>query len=574
MRQFLLRSILLSAFAARRGVRRRTRTVEGPSELAAGEATKSEARRALESISAALPVQPAVVTTAARSARRLSNQAAAICAVALFACGVLALYWNTAASIVAIWLRSETFTHGFVVVPIALWLVWRRRDALAQIPAKPWWPALAGVAAAGVLWLVASAADTLGVKQFALVFMIQAGIVTIVGRNLARALVFPLAFLVFLVPAGEIFVPTLIDWTADFTVSALRWSGVPVYREANHFIIPSGAWSVVEACSGIRYIIASVMVGTIYAAIAYRSAGRRIAFLAASILVPIVANWLRAYMIVMLAHLTNNKLAVGVDHIIYGWVFFGVVMLLLFWVGSFWQQGDTVPRAPAPTPLKAIGTAGTRRPFAAAMLAMAIAALWPPVDAVVARPVTADAPALNALAGAGGWVPVPGASATWKPHYSGYASYLSQTFRKDDRTVELYLAFFRNQEKGRELITSGNLLVTKQEFSWRQLTTSYDNVDWAGGRAEAYRAEIAGPGSRLEAYRLYWINGTVTSSDYVAKALTAWSKLRGHGDDSALIVVYTPAAQSKGLSEALRDFVAAMSPSIERSLEAARGVPR
>ena len=373
-------------------------------------------------------------------------------------------------------------------------------------------------------------------------------------------------------PAGEIFVPTLIDWTADFTVSALRWSGVPVYREANHFIIPSGAWSVVEACSGIRYIIASVMVGTIYAAVAYRSAGRRAAFLAASVLVPIVANWLRAYMIVMLAHLTNNKLAVGVDHIIYGWVFFGLVMLLLFWVGSFWQEEDAVSRATSPGSLKGAGTAGTgaRALFAAAVAATAIAAIWPPINAVVARPVTAAAPTLNALAGAGGWVPVPAASAPWKPHYSGYASYISQTFRKDDRTVELYLAFFRNQGKGRELITSGNVLIEKREFNWRQLTTGYDNIDWAGGRAEAYRAEIAGPGSRLEAYRLYWINGTITSSDYVAKALTAWSKLRGRGDDSALIVVYAQAAQSKGLSGTLRDFMGAMSPSIERSLRSAQ----
>ena len=293
----------------------------------------------------------------------------------LFACGVLALYWRTAESIVAIWMRSETFAHGFVVVPIALWLVWRRRDALAQIPAKPWWPRLRALRLPA-LWLVASAADALGVKQFALVFMIQAGIVAIVGKNLSRALVFPLAFLLFAVPAGEIFVPTLIDWTADFTVSALRWSGVPVYREANHFIIPSGAWSVVEACSGIRYIIASVMVGTIYAAVAYRSAGAGSRFSRRRSSFPIVANWLRAYMIVMLAHLTNNKLAVGVDHIIYGWVFFGLVMLLLFWVGSFWQETEDArvarPCAPRSGPkIRPHGALASPALFAAAIAAVA-----------------------------------------------------------------------------------------------------------------------------------------------------------------------------------------------------------
>ena len=235
-----------------------------------------------------------------------------------------------------------------------------------------------------------------------------------------------------------------------------------------------------------------------------------------------------------------------------------------------------MPRGPSPIPLEGAGIPGTaaRGLFAAAVAAAAIAAIWPPIQAVVARPVSATAPALNALAGAGGWMPVPASPATWRPHYSGYASELSQTFRKDDRTVEIYLAFFRNQEKGRELITSGNVLVEKQNFDWRQLATGYDNIGWVGGRTEAYRAEIAGPSSRLEAYRLYWINGTITSSAYVAKALTAWSKLRGRGDDSALIVIYAQSAQGKGLSETLRDFATAMSPSIERSLLSAQGSSR
>ena len=71
-------------------------------------------------------------------------------------------------------------------------------------------------------------------------------------------------------------------------------------------------------------------------------------FVGVSIVVPIVANWLRAYMIVMLGHLTNNRLAVGVDHIIYGWVFFGIVMVLMFWIGSRWREDSAADDAHAP----------------------------------------------------------------------------------------------------------------------------------------------------------------------------------------------------------------------------------
>jgi exosortase A len=513
-----------------------------------------------------------VATDVGGASLRSAGRYMPVLATALAALGILSLYWQTAASIVAIWIRSETFAHGFVVIPICFWLVWRDRESLAQLDARPWWPALIGVLLAGALWLVASAADTLGVKQFALAFMIQAAIVAVVGPRVARALLFPLAFLLFAVPAGEIFIPTLIDRTADFTVAALRWSGVPVYREANHFLIPSGAWSVVEACSGIRYIVASLMVGTIYAAVAYRSPRRRIMFIGASIIVPIIANWLRAYMIVMLAHLTNNRLAVGVDHLIYGWLFFGVVMLLLFWVGSFWQQESTArPSIAAPLADQVgVRSSNSRGLFVTAIIAIAVAAIWLPIEAGVARSTSAEIPVLRAMNGGNGWTPSSAAIANWKPHYSGFSAELSQTFQKEDRVVGLYLAYFRNQEKKHELVTSGNVLVTKVDWRWKEVATGSDSVDWAGARTPVHRAEISGPDIHLDIYRLYWVNGTVTASDYVAKAVTAWSKLRGQGDDSALILMYAPqAASGKSMDAVLRDFAAALSPSIENTLDSA-----
>ena len=70
-------------------------------------------------------------------------------------------------------------------------------------------------------------------------------------------------------------------------------------------------------------IIASLTVGTLFAYLSYRSLNRRLIFVGVAFAVPVIANWMRAYMIVMIGHLSGNKLAVGVDHLIYGWVFFG-----------------------------------------------------------------------------------------------------------------------------------------------------------------------------------------------------------------------------------------------------------
>ena len=176
--------------------------------------------------------------------------------------------------------------------------------------------------------------------------MVPLAVWAVLGTQTLKALLFPLAFLFFAVPFGEFLVPPLMNWTADFAAIAIRASGVPIFREGNFLTIPTGTWSIVEACSGIRYLIASFMVGCLFAYLSYRSPIRRAAFVAASLVVPIVANWVRAYMIIMLGHLTNNRLAVGADHLIYGWIFFGVVMVLLFWIGAKWREDDLPQPAP------------------------------------------------------------------------------------------------------------------------------------------------------------------------------------------------------------------------------------
>ena len=199
----------------------------------------------------------------------------------------------------------------------------------------------------GTSWWVGQVVAANVVAQFSFVGMLIAAVFLTLGWPVARLILFPLLFLLFAVPFGEFLLPTLIEKTADFTVFAVRLSGVPLYREGNNFQIPSGAWSVVEACSGVRYLIASVTVGALFAYLNYSSWQRRLVFMAVSVVVPIVANWVRAYMIVMLGHLSDNRIATGVDHLIYGWVFFGIVISIMFAIGARWTEPEQ-PHARTP----------------------------------------------------------------------------------------------------------------------------------------------------------------------------------------------------------------------------------
>jgi exosortase A len=188
----------------------------------------------------------------------------------------LAAYWSTAVSIVEIWARSETFAHGYLIVPISLWLAWQRRDRLQFMTPAPFWPALLPLAGCGMLWLLADLGEVQVIRQYAFVAMFPLTALAVLGWRMARVIAFPLLFLLLAVPVGDSLIEPLMTVTANFTVAALRLSGIPVLHEGNNFILPSGGWSVVEACSGLRYLIASLTAGVLYAYMTYTRWGKRV----------------------------------------------------------------------------------------------------------------------------------------------------------------------------------------------------------------------------------------------------------------------------------------------------------
>ena len=169
------------------------------------------------------------------------------------------------------------------------------------------------------------------VEQLAFVGIVVASLASLLGWQVSKFLAFP-AVPVLRGADGEDLVPPMMEFTATFTVEALRLTGIPVYRDGLWFSLPSGNWSVVEACSGVRYLIASATLGVMYA---YHLSHpvERLLFIVLSIVVPVIANGVRAYMIVMIGHLSGMEYATGVDHLIYGWVFWrGDVHSVLDWI--------------------------------------------------------------------------------------------------------------------------------------------------------------------------------------------------------------------------------------------------
>jgi exosortase A len=498
----------------------------------------------------------------------ISRQGTMLIALALLA--PFLLYLGTVRSIVSVWNSSETFAHGYVILPISLWLVWRRRENFSLYPPQPWPPALVLLGVLGAGWLAAQLGEVQVVSQYTFVAMFPVAALALFGPRLAGSLTFPLVFLLFAVPFGEIFVAPLIQFTADFTVWAVRATGIPVLRSGTRFELPTGSWSVVEACSGVRYLISSITLGCLYAYLTYRSTARRLLFVGLSIVVPVIANGLRAYMIVMIGHLSGMELATGVDHIIYGWLFFGLVMFIMFWIGSFWRE-DVAAAAPAPAAVAASAakTAGTPRRLPAMVAGvLLVCAFWPALALVGER--ANHNPAPVRLADIAVTAPQAADFADWKPFYMTPDARFHQAYQAGDLPVSLTVLYYRNQNPEKNLISSLNRL-SGYEDTWHEVESAARVETVAGTPVTLHEGILRTPQGALMVWSFKWVGGHYTGSDYVGKLWQAANKAMMRGDDGAAVMLAVPYGNDKERARAaLHRFLADQGPALDQALKATR----
>lgn len=483
---------------------------------------------------------------------------------------VVLLFYDTYRSIVAIWARSDTFAHGYLILPISVYLIWEGRGHLRRLAPSPNFKVLPLIALVGFGWLACRLAGVLVLEQYLAVAAIPLAVWGVLGNTVMRQLAFPLGFLLLGVPIGEVLIPPLIDFTASFTVAGLRLTGVPVLRDGNLLTLSSSRWSVVEACSGLRYLIACLTLGILYAHLTYRSWLRRGLCVLAAIIVPIIANGFRAYMIVMMGHLSDMRLAVGVDHLIYGWIFFGLVVLLFFWVGSFFRE-DEAEGSDEPVTESPSSGGGGRGFVAAGVCAVVIASVWPAwagrIENDVVEIPSDEASALPAAVG--GWVATTMPGGVWQPHYVGADVIDMRRYRRGDEWLGLHAACYAVQHQGAELVNSSNLMVSPDDKSTHVSSSSTETVSTPHGSVDVLESILSGGDGRTRAWKFYWIEGTPTASPYYAKLLELVGKLGGSPPLACGITVFTP--DDDGAVPRLKEFVGESLGALETSLAA---VPR
>jgi EpsI family protein len=254
-------------------------------------------------------------------------------------------------------------------------------------------------------------------------------------------------------------------------------------------------------------------------------------------------------------------------------VFFGIVIAIMFWIGSLWREDLVAKDASAPVVGPSAEEPPTPRPtqrFAVAAVAATVAAgLWLPIGYWIDASANPAPPGPLAVAPENGWHAVENEVPAWKPHFSGQRAEYERMFTKDGQRVGLYIAYYSNQIQDRELVNSENVLVPSNDPVWKQVASGAGSLRWAGDPIDVMRAELRSTHERLAVARWYWIGGRYTASDMRAKLMLAFEKLTGEDDDSAALVIYAPYDDSRTADETLGRFAAEMSGAVVRALEQA-----
>ncbi len=458
------------------------------------------------------------------------------------------LYLDTFASMYRTWTTIDAFNHCFLIFPISFILIWQDRSALAQLKTSQSTVGLFCVIALSTLWWFSEMVGIQLSSQFSVIAMISAVVLTIMGPVVARSIAFPLAYLLFAVPFGEFLIPYLIDVTAFFSVEAMRIFGIPVIRDGAFFDVPTGRYEVAKACSGIRFVIVTVVISTLMSYIFFQKNWKRLSFVVLAGALAVLANSIRAITIVLVIHFTHFDISAPENHAFVGWAIYALLILVMLAVGrKFGDQAvDIIRDATKPEE-------SDRNNALFALLAV-LAITIGPILSLAVPVIHADAhsdipPFPTALTG---WVAASPHDSEWRPGFIGFTGMRIGSFTHSRGRVDLAIVRYLGQRQGKEISNTANYVVQPEEWTileTREVTVAVDSQN------SSMLLEVLARHRKKGNARLVWywieVNGTPVRGTLKTKIAEIKSAITFTGIRSSAVIVSAPIGSSKAATRSL-----------------------
>jgi exosortase A len=437
---------------------------------------------------------------------------------------------------VEVWWVYETYSHCFLIIPISLWLIWDKREVLGRMQPAVEWRALWLVPIVLVVWAIGELATINEVRQFAIVGMIQVAILAILGVRVYRVIWFSALYLFFLVPTGQYLIGPMQSFATQFVDASFNLLGLPHHTEGTLIELTNGNFEIAEACAGLRFLIATMALGVLFAYLMFRKWYKVGLFLIACIAVPLIGNGLRIVGIILLAHYTNNAYGAGADHLVYGWGFNVAILLILFLLGSFFRDPISDRSEFSSQDFRIDSSKKIVAVLVAAsfIISLGPAAAWWRVSRVVAA---SASPLLRPL-DIGGWH-ASKMVGYWHPSFPDADAHIALSLRPDqlalERPVDLYVGYYIQARTGHTLTAHINHL---WDGGWVLVNSRVVKARLNGQDVQVQEWVINSLVERRIIWACYWIDGRFAADLLTAKYLQARATLEGH-QGQALVAIST-----------------------------------
>jgi exosortase A len=250
----------------------------------------------------------------------------------LFATFVLTFFpvWKALA---LAWSTSDEYAHGFFIIPLCCYILWRKKENLTKIPVQPSRWGLALIILFLLLYLFSHFAEIITLASFSMILLLVGAVIYLYGFLMFKELIFPLFFLLFMIPIpAQIYSMATLPlqlFVSKTSVCFASHLGVPIYREGNIIQIPDRTLEVVRACSGLRSMISLLTLSAVFGYLTLRSNVLRTVLFFSGVPIAIFVNIIRVMLVVLAFYYLNYDLTIDIVHTIFGLIIFILALITI-----------------------------------------------------------------------------------------------------------------------------------------------------------------------------------------------------------------------------------------------------
>jgi len=270
--------------------------------------------------------------------KQLTSKRTALLKLAIILACLAVLYSRVVQGLVSDWINLPDFSHGFLIPIVSFYFVYERRKELSVLSPSGSWTGFVLLVFGIFLLLLGNLATEYFTMRFSLLLVIGGIILFLLGKDYFKTLLFPLAFLIFMIPIPSILMDRITFpmqlFASKVAANTLYLIGIPVLREGNVMLLANTSLEVAEACSGIRSLISLLALSIVFAYLSQKETWKRILLVLSTFPIAIIANAARVSGTGILAHYYGDSVAQGFFHGFSGWILFVVAFVCLFLLGA------------------------------------------------------------------------------------------------------------------------------------------------------------------------------------------------------------------------------------------------